>query len=177
MQEELKRFIPALVFVGKFVALYVVGNLFYGWMVESFSPQPDPMTEWVTVQTAQLLSLTGYPSVARISSAAPTVVIDWSGNDILEVYEGCNGLNVMIVFLAFMIAVGPYVKKFYWFVAGGLLLIHVLNLARIWGLFLVAVHLPAQFYFVHKYLFTGILYVVIFLLWLWWFSISGLKKS
>lgn len=177
MKEELRRFLPALAFVGKFVTLYIIGNLLYGWMVESYSPQPDPATEWVTRQTARLLTIIGYPSVFQNSNSDPTVLINWNGKSILSVYEGCNGLNVMIVFLAFMIGIGPYNKKFFWFLLSGLIVIHLMNLGRICGLFLVAVHLPTSFYFVHKYLFTAILYVLIFLLWLIWFRISGVRKT
>ena len=177
MKEELRRFFPALLFVGKFLLLYTIGNLLYGWMIELYAPRPDPVTEWVSHQTAGILTVTGYSTLAVPSDSGPTIVLNWGDKRILAVYEGCNGVNVMIVFLAFMVGIGPYSKKFLWFVVAGLTLIHVMNLLRLLGLCLIALHLPEQFYFVHKYLFTSVLYVVIFSCWLLWFRISGLKKA
>jgi exosortase/archaeosortase family protein len=81
----------------------------------------------------------------------------------------------MIVFLSFVLAMGPYVKPMTWFIPAGLLVIHLLNLLRVWGLFLVAVKLPEQFYFVHKYLFTSILYAVVFVLWFIWIRLTSTR--
>ena len=173
---ELRQFFPALAFVLKFVGLYVIGNIAYGLMVEYFDPNPDPVTELVARNTASLLTLTGYPTESIPQLNNPNVLLRWNERAVLAVYEGCNGLNVMIVFLAFLLAIGPYKKKIWLFSSIGLLGIHLLNLARIYGLFMVAVYLPHQFYFVHKYFFTAILYVLIFLLWILWFRISGIRK-
>ena len=174
---ELRQFFPALAFVLKFVGLYVIGNIAYGLMVEYFSPKPDPATEFVSRKTAALLTVTGYPTESIPQLNNPNVLLRWNERAVLAVYEGCNGLNVMIVFLAFIFAIGPYKKKIGWFAPVGLMAIYLLNLARIYGLFMVAVYLPHQFYFVHKYFFTAILYVLIFLLWILWFRISGIKKG
>jgi len=169
---ELKRFLPALYFVLKFVGLYVVGNIAYGLMVEHYDPKPDPVTRAIAVQTAALLNHTGFPSETKDNPAQPNVILSWSGRNILAIYEGCNGLNVMIVFMSFILAMGPYTNRMIWFVSSGLLLIHVMNLARIYGLFMVAVYLPEQFYFVHKYLFTAFLYVIVFITWIIWIRLD-----
>ena len=169
---EIRRFLPALYFVGRFVGLYVVGNILYGWMVESYAPKPDPATAVVSEQTANLLSSVGYVTQTQQSVHGPYILLHWSEKNILAVYEGCNGLNVMIVFLSFLVGMGPYGKRMLWFVPFGLLIIHGMNLMRIGGLFFVAIYRPAEFYFIHKYLFTAVLYVVVFLLWIWWLRMS-----
>lgn len=176
MKDELKRFLPVFYFVGKFIGFYVLGNIAYGWMIESFSPMADPITNLVSYQASGVLNLTGFDVVTKKSVDAQNVLLNWNGNNILAVYEGCNGLNVMIVFLSFMIAMGPVNKKFSWFVPLGLLMIHVMNLLRIYGLFMVAVYLPQQFYFVHKYLFTGVLYAVVFVWWVLWLRSTRLLR-
>ena len=169
---QLKPFLPALYFVLRFVALYVAGNLLYGWMVSSYDPAPDPVTRVIAGQTSVILDFSGFPSAIKDSSTLPNVMLSWNSRNVLAIYEGCNGLNVMIIFLAFILAMGPYVKRMWWFIPAGLSVIHIMNLARIFGLFMVAVYLPEQFYFVHKYLFTAFLYVIVFLIWVLWIRIE-----
>lgn len=98
----------------------------------------------------------------------PTTALVYEGKSILEVYEGCNGLNIMIIFVAFIVAFGPLNRSTLWFVPAGLMIIHVMNLLRIGLLFFVAKDLPDMMYFTHKYLFTASLYIVIFALWWFW---------
>jgi exosortase/archaeosortase family protein len=64
----------------------------------------------------------------------------------------------------------------FWFVPTGLLIIHVVNLARIGLLFFVAEYQPDFMYFTHKYFFTAILYIIIFLLWMIWVKRFSLRK-
>lgn len=54
----------------------------------------------------------------------------------------------------------------------GILIIHLINLGRIYLLFLVALYRPNYLYFTHKYFFTGIIYIAIFALWYIWIIIT-----
>jgi len=164
----IKEFKPTIFFLLKFFGLYLIGNLLYGWYVTSWYPQPDPLTQWVTSQSAMVLDLFGYDTSVHDYPGKPTTYIAWNGKGIVSVYEGCNGLNVVIVFLAFLFAFGPYKKALAWFTPLGLLIIHVANLGRIVLLFLVSIHMPDVLYFTHKYLFTAFIYLFVFLLWIWW---------
>jgi exosortase family protein XrtF len=164
----IEEFKPTIFFLLKFFGLYLIGNLLYGWYVTSWHPQPDPMTQWVTSQSAAVLGLFGYETSVHDYPGKPTTYIEWSGKGIVSVYEGCNGLNVVIVFLSFLFAFGPYKRNLVWFASLGLFIIHVANLARIVLLFLVSIHMPDVLYFTHKYLFTAFIYLFVFLLWIWW---------
>lgn len=173
---SLKEFKPTILFLAKFVGLYLVGNLLYGWYITSYEPAPDPVTHWVSEQTAIILSACGWPVVT--ADREKTTSLLYAGKGILSVYEGCNGLNTMILFAAFIIAFGPVNKTCLWFVPLGFLIIHTVNLLRIIFLFLVAQYLPQFMYFTHKYLFTIFLYAVIFTLWVWWVKkFAGQKKA
>jgi exosortase family protein XrtF len=162
------EFRPTIFFLGKFIGLYLAGNLLYGIYVTSFRPQPDPVTRWVTQNSAFILTTVGWPVKTRDYERKPTTLILYGDRSILSVYEGCNGLNTMIIFVAFLVAFGPLGKKLLWFIPMGLLIIHLVNLVRITVLFFVAVYYPDAMYFIHKYIFTAILYIVIFILWIWW---------
>jgi exosortase family protein XrtF len=165
---QLKEFRPTLLFLVKFFVLYLVGNLLYGAWITSWYPRPDPLTTSVTEQSSSILNVFGWETEAYEHGTKPTTYIATREKAIVSVYEGCNGLNVVIVFLSFLLAFGPYTKKLLWFIPLGLLVIHLSNLARIVLLAFVSEFMPKYLYFTHKYLFTAFIYLFVFLLWIQW---------
>jgi exosortase family protein XrtF len=174
--KTMNEFKPTVLFLVKFIGFYIAGNLLYGVYVTSFAPRPDPATHYVTAHTGVALRATGTPVEVKDDRRKPNTLIRHEGKSVLSVYEGCNGLNTMIIFAAFLFAFGPISRPLLWFVPLGLLIIHLANLARIAMLFYVALYRPEKMYFVHKYLFTAILYAVIFVLWIWWVNRYSPKK-
>lgn len=142
--------------------------MLYGLYVESCDNAPDGITNSVTVQTTSLLNGLGCSVTASKNTQGPTVFIETPEKIALSVYEGCNGINVMILFVAFVVAFGGPLKKMAWFIPAGLVIIHLSNLIRIAMLFFVAEYYEQYFYYIHKYAFTAIIYVVVFLLWVIW---------
>jgi exosortase family protein XrtF len=165
---SIKEFLPTILFLVKFVGIYLVGNFLYGLYVTAYEPGPDPATQWVTDQTAVVLTACGWPADTNDLVNKPITNLKHKGKNILAVYEGCNGINVMIIFVAFLFAFGPVSKLLFWFIPLGLAVIHLMNLARITLLFWVSIYMTDYMYFMHKYFFTAILYVVVFVLWVWW---------
>ena len=173
----LSEFRPALIFLGKFLAIYFAGNILYGLYVESHDNTPDPVTHLVTAQTSWLLNVTGYDTGIADVPGSPKVALKQSGDVVLNVFEGCNGINVMIVFVAFLIAFGGPLKVLAWFLPLGLLIIHTFNLFRVSLLFYLAERSSTQFYYYHKYFFTATLYLVVFGLWaLWIFHLNEKRR-
>lgn len=164
----ISEFKPTIVFLVKFLGIYLVGNLVYGWWITDWHPQPDPATHFVTEQSTMVIRAFGYEAEAHDYPDKPTTYIQLGQNGIVSVYEGCNGINVAIVFLAFLFAFGPYIKAMIWFAPLGLLVIHLANVARIVLLFWVSLYKHDYLYFTHKYLFTAFIYLFVFLLWIWW---------
>ena len=172
------EFKPTILFLVKFIGIYVVVNLMYGWYVSSYLPGPDPATSVVSIHTSAVLNACGWSTETSDNSSRPTTEISLQHRDVLSIYEGCNGLNVMIIFIAFLIAFGPMNRNLIWFIPMGLIIIHLMNLARIGVLFWVSLYKPDFMYFLHKYLFTAILYVVVFVLWIAWVrKLSGLESA
>jgi exosortase family protein XrtF len=164
----IKEFKPALIFLGKFLAIYFIGNILYGVYVESYDQEPDGITSLVTAQTSWALNLAGYETTYGDVVGMPKIALSEAGDVILYVFEGCNGINVMIVFVAFLFAFGGRAKAMAIFLPLGLLVIHLFNLLRIGLLFILALNNSTQFYYYHKYFFTGSLYLVVFGLWALW---------
>lgn len=165
---SIKEFKPTIFFLTKFVGLYLVGNLLYGVYITQHNPRPDPVTQRVSDQVAVILSSCGWTVATLDHEKAPTTSLRYQGRSVLSVYEGCNGLNIMIIFVAFVVSFGRLERDALWFIPLGLLIIHGLNLLRIILLFYVAEYVPNFIYFTHKYLFTAFLYAAVFVLWMWW---------
>ena len=165
---SIQEFKPTIFFLVKFIGIYVVVNLLYGFYVTAYEPKPDPITSVVSYHTAIALKGCGWSTITEDNNTKPTTNLIFNGKSILAIYEGCNGVNVMIIFVAFLIAFGPISKAMWWFIPVGIGIIHGMNLARIALLFWVSLYLPDFMYFTHKYFFTAILYVVVFILWIWW---------
>jgi len=164
----LKEFKPTILFLLKFVGIYLVANVLYGIYVTAYSPGPDPITRIVSQQTAIALGVCGWPSTTKDDERKPTTQLIYNGRSVLAIYEGCNGINIMIIFVAFLVAFGPINKRLWIFTLAGILIIHLMNLVRISVLFWVVLYLPDFTYFMHKYFFTAILFVIVFVLWIVW---------
>lgn len=166
---------PALKFLGLFLGVYLIGNILYGLFIEWNYPAADAVTDIVSHQSSWLINQwLGYETGALQSSTGPIVLILENGNTILRMFEGCNGVNVMIVFVAFIIAFGGFSKRGALFMLGGVVAIHIANLFRIALLFWVSKNHETYFYYIHKYVFTAALYVIVLLL--WWAWVARMKK-
>jgi exosortase family protein XrtF len=95
----------------------------------------------------------------------------------VKVIEGCNGLSVMILFLAFVFAFGPWSSRKGKFVVWGLLAIHAFNVIRVAVLALIIHHSDGSWYSVQKNLFTGSIYLLVLMLWVLWTRQSIAKKD
>jgi exosortase family protein XrtF len=158
----------AFFFIVKFVGLYLVLNTLYGFYIEFFNPLSDPVTITITTQVASVLSLFHSSIQVIPDPLSPYVILQKDFQPVVNVFEGCNGLNVMIVYISFLFAFkGPF-KSGVIFLLLGLVSIYLMNLIRVTLLFEIAYFYPDRLYFFHKYLFTGIIYLVVFVIWFFW---------
>lgn len=168
MIQLIKENRKALRFLLVFVVTYLSLNTAYGLYINSYYPTSDPFTQWVSGQVVWLLRFFDPDIRDFISSDGEYIAIANGRENLIFVYEGCNGLNVFIVYLSFLLAFTGSLRQTIQFIFAGLIGIHVLNLGRITALYGVAFYFPDQLYFFHKYLFTGIIYVIVFVLWYLW---------
>lgn len=169
---------PSFKFLARFLAFYLIANILYGWWITSYAPKADPVTVSETHQSAFILSLTGYDDVRTIAHySKPAERIFLGEKPVLAVYEGCNGINVWIIFAGFLVAFGGLKKNVWIFIGIGSVIIYVINLGRIIFLFLIALKYPDSLYFFHKYFFTAGLYVVVFGLWYFWIKRYGQRTQ
>lgn len=171
-----KENLPALKFLGIFLGVYLIGNLLYGFYIEAYYPSVDAITQWVSTQSSYLINILLAKQTTSLASLTnPTAQIVENGNSVLRIYEGCNGINVVIVFVAFLLSFGGFSRRGSLFILLGVLIIHLANLCRITLLFWVAKNYESYFYYVHKYVFTATLYVIV--LGLWWVWAYRIMKA
>lgn len=163
---------PAIYFLLRYLALYLVLNTVYAFYIDHYQEE-DPLTLAITQQTAAFLRLVGEPVSAVPVPGSINVPLVRKGVTVIEVYEGCNSVNVIIVYLCFLIAFRGAWRTLLKFAGAGILIIYVMNVLRLAALYGIAFYHPQQLYFFHKFFFTGILYAVVFVLWYYWIKNFG----
>lgn len=164
----------AIWFLVVFAGLYLLLNSAYGLFIQHYYPTSDPFTRWVASQVVWLLSFFDPSVLAYPSIYNEHIAIANDRENMIYVFEGCNGINVMIVYVSFLVAFRGPLSPFLKFSGIGIVGIHLLNLFRVTLLYAVRFYFPDQLYFFHKYLFTGIIYVIVFVLWYYW--VQRVKK-
>ncbi len=168
MRALIQHYRGPLLFLLKFAGVYVLGNLVYGLYIHSYYPLVDPITSFISSNTVSLLNFLEYDVTPVPDAHAPYVALLVGERTTISVFEGCNGVNVFIIYLAFILAFSGKRKDFYTFFFIGAITIHIANLARILLLFFVSENLQDYFYFMHKFVFTGVIYIVVFYMWYLW---------
>jgi exosortase family protein XrtF len=162
----IKEFWPALKFLLTFIGVYFACNVIYGAYIEFVQPTPDLFTRAIAEQTSWILYLFNEPVSTQMNKGGSTVFLNRESNAVLNIYEGCNGVNVFIVFVAFLLAFPGHTKTKIAFLAIGCCLINISNVIRIVLLYFVSLHYQTYFYFIHKYIFTIVLYAIVVIMWM-----------
>ena len=158
--------------------------LFAAWKVLYLSvllPQKVPdtaLTRMIGVSTAAALNvLPGVSGKFITRQVLDTVMLDDKivsspATDIyrneertLRVADACNGLELMVLYVGFILCFPAAAARKWKFALGGIVLICLLNVLRCAALVLVFVHYRNYLDFSHHFLFTFVVYVLIFLLW------------
>lgn len=186
-----QQFKPTIYFLLRFFGVYLVLSVAYGLYINQYdtaSPaQTDPFTRMITYQCSGSSQWLGYRSQVieddhrnYTSNEEQTYDSLWLNDQYaISIEEGCNGLNLMILFVAFIIGFGGSPLRQLLFIPAGLLFIHLANLGRLLLLSWLNIEWSAEaFHFFHKYGFTAVIYLAIFLLWyLWVMHFSGKFSS
>ena len=126
------------------------------------------MTNLVAKQTGNILNVLGYNAEVLQHSDEPSMKLFLDGNFLARIIEGCNSISVIILFLSFIVAFSGKLKTTFFYILSGSVLIYVVNLFRIVVLSLGLFHIPEYSEVLHKVVFPGIIYGMVFLLWIFW---------
>lgn len=157
-------------FLLRFLLVFGGLSLLYGYWIDSYGDDADPFSWWIG---HQLVWLFGSENLSlEVIPFHPAIGINYMGTSAVSLFEGCNGLAVFILFFAFVFAFKGRWSDLLWFTPAGLLLIHAFNLLRLSLLIHLSHSNSDLFHFMHKYLFTLIIYAAVFLLWILWVRLA-----
>jgi exosortase H (IPTLxxWG-CTERM-specific) len=149
---------------GRFVVLYAI-ILSVGFLVLALRPVNDhvvnPYTTFVAQEARVALNLFGEHATVRsqvLSSPRFSVAI----------YNGCNGLEAMLVFISGVLAFpAPWVRKLVG-VLLGFVAIQAVNVVRVVSLFYVGVFWPSLFTASHVFVWQSLIIIFGVVLWIIW---------
>jgi exosortase family protein XrtF len=168
LKEILSQNRASLVFMGRFVLFYTVLSLLYFGYLVIFKNQPDFLTVWTGKIAQTLIQFFGYQSNLILQSSSSTLELHVEGQYLARIIEGCNGISVTLLFVAFVWAYGGTSRITWRFVLLGGLSVFVLNWFRIALLSIALYEFPQAGEPLHQLVFPAVIYGWIVFLWLAW---------
>jgi exosortase/archaeosortase family protein len=92
----------------------------------------------------------------------------------IEIVYGCLGVNLLFIFMIFIMAYPGKLKIKIWFIPAGICLLFILNALRMAALAVVAANKYHLLDLYHHFILQGVIYIIIFAL-CWWFSVINKK--
>lgn len=164
-------------FVVLFLGTYLLLSLIYSFYLqfsEGSKYPPDAITNLVARQSSSLLESFGYNAAIVPHEAQPTMKLYVEGQYLARIIEGCNAVSIIILFFSFVVSFAENLKKTVLFMLAGAALIYAVNIIRIAILAGALYHFPQYESVLHGVVFPGIIYGMVFLLWMWW--VRGVVK-
>lgn len=169
----------------KIVKFLIIAAVLYTAWLTAYYLLIKPYTNWdywisynIVYLSREAFSL--FDVVTHIDIESDHVVLILDGGNYKGIWVGheCNGFKLFSIFTIFILAFPGDWRNKLWFIATGLIAIHMANVIRIMILVLINNYYPLYLDFNHLYTFTIFVYSVIFALWyIWAKKYSGYGKK
>ncbi len=156
-----------LVFIGAYLALSLLYALYLKLSFNS-GYFPDFVTNLVARQSAAVLEGFGYNARLIPNKVGQGMLLTIDSKYSVSIVEGCNAISIVILFVSFILAFAENLKKTLLFLFAGIVLIYVINILRIAILTVGMYNYPQYENVLHSVIFPGIIYGMVFLLWMVW---------
>ena len=160
--------------------------LFFGWLIfyQGFVRPDGRVDHWMSMRVVDLtrifLSAIGHDTNTQFRPDGPGInsrYVYVDGTPVLSVADGCNGIELMALYVGFIIAFPGRWKYKLAFIFIGSGLVYLLNVIREVVLALNYMFFRETFEFNHKYTYVLIVYSMVFLIWRFWLNkYSGIGK-
>ncbi len=165
-----------VLFLGTYLVLTIIYSVYLTLSRDGIYP-PDYITNLVAKQSSALLNGFGVDANVVPHESQPTMKLFVEGNYLARIIEGCNAVSIIILFIAFIISFAEKWKKTLLFIFGGAVLIYAVNIIRI-SILAIALHkYPQHEGVLHGVVFPGIIYGMVFILWMLWVRGLALTKK
>lgn len=180
MRELFVKYKSVIRFVVLFLGTYLVLGILYSVYLKASQNGayfPDYITQLVAEQSAAVLDGFNYNSVLRKSVLEQGMLLTINNEYTVNIVEGCNSVSVIILFVAFIIAFAEKFKKTFLFIFAGTVLIYIVNIIRIAILTVALYKYPQYENVLHSVIFPGIIYSMVFILWMVWVRMLKLTSA
>lgn len=171
VSKSVKKYKPFLFFIIRFVLCYSLLVVVYKWFLNqsnSISNQVDAITYGVSKIANDGIGFLGYESSMRLHESEASVILYIEKASVVRVIEGCNAINVILLFIAFIVAFSGGIKQTFLYSIIGSVFVFGLNIIRVIIITIAIYHFPVFEYVLHEILFPLLIYGVVFILWLIW---------
>lgn len=151
-----------LLFIAKAVGLYILYYVVYELWLRPNGFFDRLLIHLLTDTSAFILELFNYDVISSWDR------LGISADRIVRVGIRCDAINLMILYAGFILCFKSKIKDKLIFIFSGVLVIHFLNVLRVLALALIYFYSPKSLEFNHKYTFTGLIYLAIFIMWMLW---------
>jgi exosortase/archaeosortase family protein len=165
---------PIKHFLLKSLLVFVVWKLLYHLILYPARVPDSQLTHITAVITKKLIQFHYPDSVIRIekmNAPLPREILLMNNKKIVGIADGCNGLELYILYIGFLICFPASVRKLLLYTAIGLLSIFVLNNIRSYIITLLNINNSSYSDVAHHYLFKIFIYGVMF------FSLGKIYKN
>jgi len=164
-------------FLVRALLLFIAWKALYLFLWQTPRTLDEPLTRSVGRQTTWVLNFlngtdqfrereiykTTYIEGERIQSPMSHVYL--GDRRVIGIADSCNGLELFILYIGFILAMPAYWKRKLIYGTVGLLIVHVVNILRCVGLGALMLGMDEYFELAHHYIFKMFIYGTIFLLW------------
>ncbi len=157
-----------LYFFIKLSILVTAWFIIYGLILSPKRIIDKPVTNILAVASAKCINALS-PNTEKIYTApypnhAGSILVQ-NGEKVFGIMDVCNGVDLMFIYLCIIVLLPYPLKRKLIFSIGGIIAIIVANIIRITALYLIFKYRSDAFDFSHHYLFTLLMYVLIFYGW------------
>lgn len=170
--------LPIRLFLGKALLFFIIWKLVYGLFLSDSRLLDEPLTEHVGNASVYVLNglgdMSGFISKSEISTyiegeglvTQKASQIFHHDKLVLYIADICNGLELMILYIGFIVCMPSRFWRKVLYIVIGVVLIDIINIFRCTGLIYLREYYHAYFDFAHHYLFKATVYTATFLMWM-----------
>lgn len=172
--------LPIRLFLGKALLFFIIWKLVYSFFLFDSQLLDKPLTSHVGNISTQILNSTGLMS--GFTAKNQTTISQYRGGElndhvstiyhdnkkVLYIGSVCNGLELIILYIGFIICMPSGVLRKIKYIIIGMVILDFTNIIRCVGLIYLREYFEAYFQFAHHYLFKMVVYLTTFLIWIYY---------
>ncbi len=188
---SLKNKIPLTIrlFLGKALLFFFVWKIIYTFFLYDSKILDYPLTTHVSEVSTQFLNSLGFISSFSTERGIETFVhegemiskevskIHHSNKLVLYIADVCNGLELMVLYIGFIICMPSKFWRKVIYIILGLIILDSINILRCVGLIYLREYFQVYFDFAHHYLFKIMVYGATLLIWNFYSRKISLKNE